>query len=249
MTGVDSAPAASGWIGASTATTASAAQSPQAASAAAGAASSPEPVITPKWVLPEGCSPAQPSGAFTIALCQPHPESFSSKLLSGLPATTLSLLALAISIWGLSYNKRKDQVARRQSIEDDYWLRKVVSPLSIEPFLKHIHDLVAALPGEHGSTSQSVSDFWTLQTSKFNAFHIAFRTLALIAPELDETVRFKLEEIEDELASYCGLLSQHLDAGKGAPPDMGSASQRLMGLTIAMLRIVKTHQGTVGVGE
>lgn len=206
-------------------------------------------VAEPTLVLPDGCSLVRPTSTFAIAICQPEPEPLTSKLVTGLPATAISVLALGLSLWTLMYNRRKDERARRQSIEDDFWLRKVVSPLSIEPFLKHVHELAAALPGAKGSTKQSVSDFWSDQAAKFGAFTVAFRTLALIDPELDRKVALGVEEIEDELAKYCGELGQHVEGAVPTAPDRDEASQRLVALTIAVFQLIKEHQSTVGSGR
>ena len=205
----------------------------------------------PIGLLSVRCSQVSPSDTFAISICQPKSESVSAfvKFVDGLPTLIISVIALGVSLTTLYYNKRKDERVRQQSIEDDFWLRKVVSPLSIEPFLKHIHEIAAALPIADGSTKQSVSDFWSAQTAKFGAFNVAFRTLDLIDVELSMKVGLELEKIEDELASYCGDLGRHLDGAVLTRPDSEEASQKLIALTIGVFQLIKGHQTTVGTGR
>ena len=138
------------------------------------------PASAPKmWVLPEGCSMVQPVETIGVAICRPSPEPLSDKLLTALPAICISLLALGVSVWSFWYNRSKDARSRLQSIEDDYWLRKVVSPMSIEPFLKHVTQMVATLPVASESTKESVAEFWKGQTLKQGEFSAAFQALEL----------------------------------------------------------------------
>ena len=167
-------------------------------------------------------------------------------MLTGLPAIVISLIALGVAIWNVIYNRTKDARARRQSIEDDFWLRKVVSPLSIEPFLKHVNQLVASLPLPSGSTQESVREFWSAHALKLGEFTIAFRTLSLIDEQLDADVALEIEKLDDQLALYCGALSQHLDSTLTSAPDRDEVSRKMMGLTIGVFKLVKTHQSEVG---
>jgi hypothetical protein len=188
----------------------------------------------------------QTGGGTAVAVCQQPPEALGAKLVGSLPATSISLVALAVSVLAYRYNRSKDARARKQSIEDDFWLRKVVSPMSIEPFLKHMQQAAAALPPATGTTLDAVMQFWKSQTAKFEELTTAFHTLALIDEALCRNVLSAIVPIEDEFSNYCGALCEHLGAQRPDPPDRSAAVGRLTAHTIGVLNLVKAHQARVG---
>ena len=200
-------------------------------------------------MLPEGCSMVQPVESIGVAICRPAPEPLSDKLLTALPAICISLLALAVSVGSFRYNRSKDARSRLQSIEDDYWLRKVVSPMSIEPFLKHVTQMAAALPVASDSTKESVGEFWKSQTLKQGEFSAAFQALELVDDKLVIRVCNELEQIDDLLSDYCGRLQQSLNGDDVATPDRSATAAKLIAVSVSILRSVKAHQTQVGVSS
>ena len=202
------------------------------------------PLTLPGLELPSGCVLVKPAGATLIAICQPPPDPVWEKLLIAVPALVLSIFAIVISLRTFFYNQRKDERARAQSIQDDYWLRKVVSPLSIEPFLKFANEVSTRLPTASASKT-AVGDHWAEQVAKLGEFSVAFQALGLIDPKLSTAVADQLSYFEDALADYCGHLLKHLSAD-GPAPDKAVAVQGLLATTLAILRLIQAHQTKVG---
>ena len=169
-----------------------------------------------------------------------------SKFGPTMPSVLLSLVAIAVSVRTFFYNQSKDQRAREQSIRDDFWLRKVVSPLSIEPFLKFAQGLPRELPGMPGSTDEKVEEFWTAQVAKVGDFEVAFRALRLIEVALGDAVATELEKFEDVLAAYCGELRAHIKDPTLSAPDATAAGHALITTTLDLLKLIQSQQNTVG---
>ena len=179
-------------------------------------------------------------------MCQPASEQWSEKLFLSAPTIAISLMALAVSVCNFWYTRSKDQRSRRQSIDDDFWLRKVVSPMSIEPFLKYVIEMAIELPDVRGSTTQDVRDYWKKNVHRLGEFEVSFGTLALIDETLNSAVAEDLEKIGDLIASYCGSLGQHLDGTLPKAPDRDDIKAAISALAISILKRIKAHQVAVG---
>ena len=217
------------------------------APAAVPAAPAPAPTPSPpaQLVLPDGCSTVG-SGTQQVVICQPARESAWEKMLPTVPALSVSVLALAVSLGTLFYNRKKDGRARRQSIVDDFWLRKVVAPVSIEPFLKSTTTLCATLPDSKWAAN-AVQSFWTDQMEESGKLSVAFMAFNLIDQPLRASITGMLEEIDDVLAEYCGAL-QHSVTNQGTPPppDRNQAIEAIQAVCMKVYSAVKTHQENVG---
>ncbi|MGH2376583.1 MAG: hypothetical protein ACRDIC_24385 [bacterium] len=89
-------------------------------------------------------------------------------MLPALPSLLVSILALLLAGLSFRYSRRKDSAARQQSIQDDFWLRKVISPAAIEPFVKFSSNVIAGLPridGE-GISAAAVAQFFRDQQAQ-----------------------------------------------------------------------------------
>lgn len=179
-------------------------------------------------------------------VCQPPAEDLWSKFGPTMPSLFLSVVAIVVSVLTYRYNRSKDQRAREQSIRDDFWLRKVVSPLSIEPFLKFAQELPRALPVASGTSDDAVETFWTTQVAKVGDFEVAFRALGLIDVALGEAVASKLEAFEDLLATYCGDLRAHLKDSATPAPNATAAGHALLTTTLELLKLIQLQQTSVG---
>lgn len=139
----------------------------------------------------------------------------------------------------------KDQRARQQSINDDYWIRKVVSPFAIEPFLKYLISLPVGLPSNK-STSEEVQLFWTSAASSFGEFTSAFGILEQIDKTLHRKVAELLEAMEDALSDYCGQLQQHLMDSHAPDPDRASTAGLLRQSGYSITQAIAAYQANVG---
>ena len=198
------------------------------------------------WQLPANCAVVQDvNGITTLAVCEAPPETRLDKVVVTLPSIALSIVAVVLSIRTFVYSRSKDQAARDQSVQDDFWVRKVVAPISIEPFLRYVNELSGALPTAARATDAEIQQYWVDQVEKMEQFTIAFRTLALIEPTLDAAVAEKLGELEDVLASYCGELRLHLSAGAPAP-DRSATVRQFTALSLAAMKLIQLHQASMG---
>lgn len=212
--------------------------------AAVAAAPTPTPTQPAQLVLPAGCSTVG-TGAHQVVICQPEHESAWDKMLPTVPALLVSVFALAVSLGTLYYNRNKDTRARRQSIVDDFWLRKVVAPVSIEPFLKATTELCTTLPDSKWAAN-GVQTFWKDQAEGSAKLSVAFMAFNLIDQPLCGSLMAMLEEIDDVVAEYCGLLQQSLENnGVPAPPDRNLAIEAIQAVCMKVYDAVKAHQENV----
>lgn len=189
--------------------------------------------------LEKGSSPQIP-----VIVCESKPEPFVEKLFLEGPSILFGFSALVISIASFFYTRRNDKRSRAQSIHDDYWIRKIISPISIEPFLKYTTELSASLPNIKNTPAQ-VQDYWKEQVLKIGEYSLSFRVLNLIDKQLAVNTAHQLEQFEDCLAEYCGKLGQHLE-GNSPPPNRDGCARKLIQTTIEILKLIQQHQASVG---
>ena len=159
------------------------------------------------------------------------------------PAPWISIFALAVSITLAFYARWKDSRARRHSIDDDYWLRKVVGPVVIEPLLKDILEMAAATP-EDKSTSlfkqKAMNSFHDTYSKKLAELALASSSLQLINDKLATDVSSAVDAIQDILIEYCGSQQSSTTAQKKSDFQI-SARAKLMDL----LRLIKRAQASL----
>lgn len=203
-------------------------------------------VAAPSQVLlPKHCTSVQPQTGLTVVLCEPVPEGFLEKALPSLPALSTSVLALLLSGYAIRYNFSKDARSRRQSIQDDFWLRKVVSPVSVEPFVKFTSELLANLPDVE-TKPEDREAFSRDRLTEFRALTVAFQALELLNKDLYKSVESKLEAIEDRLAKYFGDLDAFAKGSLASAPGRPEAIADLSVLRLAVLEPIKDHQSAMG---
>jgi hypothetical protein len=181
-------------------------------------------------------------------VCQPTKDNWIEKLYPSIPGLVIALVALCFSASAFFYNRSKDDRARRQSIVDDFWLRKIFAPVSIEPLLEMTLTLDAKLPTVT-TAAADIQAFWLEQAQRSTDLSNAFAVLGLIDDHLDTRVRQKFEEIDDAMANYCGFLEQHLDDTTRVEPDRRKAIQDVRNATFAIFEIIKQHQVNLGLPE
>jgi hypothetical protein len=157
-----------------------------------------------------------------------------------------SALALIVSIAVAIYTYKKDRRARRHSIEDDYWLRKVISPIVIEPLLKTLLEMIAASPADCTST--------TFSAEKTKAFHDDYveklsqlaenaSALSLINLELASNTSGLLDNIQDIMIAYCFTNQSMITTEQGkAAADRSTFQSTARGELIKILQTIKAYQ-------
>ena len=183
---------------------------------------------------------ASTSTSSTVAVIQPSMPSLASPTTPGFVTPTLATVtasaptasntekppdwvARAVAIfgailsvinfgWGIYKGKRD----RKNSIEDDFWFRKIVTPATIEPLLVTFVGFFENLP-VRTTLPDEQAEFARRTTTEFAKLYTSVQTLELFDEELPQLVTAKLQKCEDILAEYSGLLAQE-DARKDQTP-------------------------------
>lgn len=182
-------------------------------------------------------------GAETKELCK---ELISKKLignsnLKDVIAIVISVFAFIVSIGGHFYTYRKDNKSRLRSINDDFWIRKIVSPVSIEPLIKDILDIVANLPDDcsHAHVPKDAyRNFTEKYHPKIQSLACNLMSLKLLDPLIYEKSRNNLYVIEDLVLEYCGQNSLGIRTLKA------ETSDKIIEAMLAILSSLKEYQTT-----
>lgn len=125
-----------------------------------------------------------------------------------------SLLGLFGAIFSI-YKMRRD---RKLSIEDDFWFRKILAPLTIEPILEGLAELLSDIPNTKSKNSKKKS-FAIGITKKFQEFYASANALALMHPSLPSSFIDKLSRCEDILTEFASEISVDSDAEGTLTPE------------------------------
>lgn len=169
------------------------------------------------------------------------------------PALYFSTLAILFSIFSLWVNLRvgftKDQRARRQSIEDEFFLRKVLYPLAIEPALEHYAKMLSSLPPDRfdpSATAQAIDDFKKEFEKENSAIVAKMVTLGILGQALLDAIRLELEAIEDLVSEYCFENSSGYDPAASTNTNTrSSVESQVAGRLVTMLKAIKAFQESV----
>ncbi|MBR7793721.1 hypothetical protein KDM87_14070 [Undibacterium sp. FT147W] len=126
--------------------------------------------------------------------------------LSKIVPIILSIISILMSIGLTIYNVRKDNRARKLSIEDDYWIRKVISPIAIEPLLKILIEMTAATPQHYGMAGfdkTKLRPFHDQYKSKLLDLQMSLSSLSLIDGMLAKKAKEGLDSIDEQLIEFC----------------------------------------------
>jgi hypothetical protein len=158
----------------------------------------------------------------------------------------ISTLALMVSIGTLWYTRNKDVKTRRQSIEDEFWIRKVLSPIALEPLIKEITDLVSKLPEDCESPAWRKDGFKPFITSvqpKLQQLQSSMHALAMLDPSVCVEAQKHLSAIEDLVLEYCGANAGNHRSAVGRGKLLKRAtSQRIIEEMLSSLGAIKSFQ-------
>jgi hypothetical protein len=133
----------------------------------------------------------------------------------------LAVFGLCVAAGGLTYTWRKDQRARRASIEDDFWFRKVVSPAAIEPIFATVSELLSELP-EPGALTEMLRTFSVKVTKSLLKLSGSLHLLAMLSNALPAQVRQHVDACEDLITGYLDSITRPItdadDASREAAP-------------------------------
>lgn len=158
----------------------------------------------------------------------------------------ISAVALLLSLSLAGYTAWKDIRARRLSINDEYWLRKVVGPIAVEPLLKSILDMIASAPEDNSSTTfnqASVDSYHQTQVKMLSLLAVNATTLQLIDANLATSVASQIDSIQDDLIDYCG--AQQYQPGTAGCISKGTFQQDARTKLISLLHSIKVAHTSI----
>jgi hypothetical protein len=150
----------------------------------------------------------------------------------------LSVIAILISIANSIYGLRKDRRARKQSIQDDYWFRKIASPITIEPLVKNLLKISAELPDPAVITTQIAQSQWQQQTAEVEEFRTTIGALALLSKDLPKDLDQYVDVMSDELSNFYGHCMLDINTGS----KISNRNKTKDALVDAMIKILKRIQ-------
>ena len=189
---------------------------------------------------PPSCEVVSAPKISAVIICKASPESFGEKLLYASPSLLVSLCALVLSGLSYKYLKAKDRNARTHSVNDDYWLRKVISPVTIEKFVPRVTKIIAKLP-DNTATASEVTSFFRSQQNRLLGLRQEFSALHMLDASLSDAVGQDLESIEDRLSLYCHALELHL-TNNLQMPDKADCIDSLVEARNRLLKKVREYQ-------
>lgn len=113
----------------------------------------------------------------------------------------ISGLAFVVSVSNWIYSILKDRKARRFSIEDDYWLRKVIGPITIEPMTKTILEMIGSAPKNLDSIL--LKNFHDIYFPKLSDLAATSSVLSLINDSLSVSTAADLDHIQELIIRFC----------------------------------------------
>lgn len=122
-----------------------------------------------------------------------------------LPATWSGFAALVLSILSLWLTLRKDKKAAQKSINDDFWIRKVLFEHALNPVLEFMSDTIDHLPKQDAKKA-NIQSF-------LNGFNKKHRNLAgklgvgsVLDSDLFKKTISEFETFEDLISDFCTLM-------------------------------------------
>lgn len=183
-----------------------------------------------------------PAAPGPTIVCVNRPESSLKDYL----APAISFLALLLSLGTIRYTYRKDAHSRRQSVEDDFWLRKVISPIALEPFIKEVNELAADLPNDCANRQRGGADYRTFVKDwqpKLQRMQSSMQVLALLDVSVCQRTITEIQIIEDILLEYCGANAKGATKSDGLPEKPRADTQeRLSQQVIKLLSAIRQYQ-------
>ena len=195
-----------------------------------------------------GCIKVATSTAAVVEVCGQEPDPAWIKYANlGTAATALivSAIAVLVAYRTVEFMRHQGRQARTDSVRDEYWLRTVVSPTSIQPFQVFIAELRITLPGTTpplvAPAEVELRAFAAVAVSKFNDFSMQFKSLRLIDQQLSASVERELEAIEDVFSVYLTALGKHISEGQPAPDRTETVAKLTDGM-LKLFKLIQDHQ-------
>ncbi|HEY8878648.1 MAG TPA: hypothetical protein VIN03_13860 [Roseateles sp.] len=131
-------------------------------------------------------------------------------------ARSAAVIAILLSSGGLWFNYWKGKRDRRLSVEDDFWLRKLISPTVIEPLLEKMIELMDDIPATSAG-DEARRDYAAKVSAEVHRLQVSVKMLSLYHTCLPDELGQRLRNCEDLLTGYMGDVANALAEGKSVP--------------------------------
>ena len=121
-------------------------------------------------------------------------------------ARGIGIIGVMLGFGNIGFSFWKSRRDRRLSVEDDFWFRKIVAPVTIEPLLKTVMSLLQEMPSA-GDVPEKLAEHARKITTEFQKLDPAMQTLALIDQTWPELIKEKLRLCEDVLTEHISEIS------------------------------------------
>jgi hypothetical protein len=197
----------------------------------------------PLLALPKDCDYLSLDGKTTaVVLCRPPEDSFWVKFGKDSPALIMSLIAVLVSIYAFYVSSRQQKFGIKRSIQDDYWLRTLVSPVCIVPLLDLRKHIMETLPAQ-GVTPNELKAYSVNSSARFSQMDSALGNLGIVSGDLVGEARTRLGFAEDEVSNYIALLGLHVgDPVANVLPDILSSREAISAKIFDVLKPIQDHQ-------
>jgi hypothetical protein len=165
-----------------------------------------------------------------------------------LASFVLSVFALVVSACVALYTLRKDRRARLHSIEDDYWLRKVIGPIAIEPLLKTFLEMIGSSPedcGSPGFSKAAVAAYHDAYVTKLSELAANVSALTLVSPDLAAQTSTSIDSIQELMIGYCYDNESQKKTGTRASNNRQAFQKVARDELVKMLQHIKSYQLTL----
>lgn len=156
------------------------------------------------------------------------------------PTSILSTLAIVVSIASVvasvALANRQAAKARKQSIDDEFWLRNVLYPLSIQPALEFYSRASTELPLDRydpTATSVAITSFKNAFDTGHSIVLSKLISLTVLSAPLHNTIQLEFEKIDDVVSTYCFANQSGYDSAAIGSNDMRVAVVNTIGLHLA----------------
>jgi hypothetical protein len=156
-------------------------------------------------------------------------------------AVVISLASFGVTVWDKWLGIRKDARSREQSIQDEFWLRKVLFPTSIEPAMGFVTEVIGKLPAPTATQGERLAYFGQFQ-DEHRTHARKLMLVGTIWPNVFSTLESAFEEIEDAVAEYCQLP----DSPQGHATARTNATVALTSALSTIYAGIRDHQKSIG---
>jgi len=147
-------------------------------------------------------------------------------------------LGVFFGFLGLVFGLWKMFSDRRLSILDEFWLRKIISPATVEPLIKTISQLLSTVPGAESKPKHQQA-FATRMTKEMQRLMASTQTLAMLDAQLPDQIQEELRKCEDLFGEHIQTLASNQEI-----PDVAELHSAVWLTINAALRPIQAWQSS-----